>query len=112
MNVDDMTIGEAKKLMALLGGASAMPDHAYPVGQKVFVRTVTMHYTGLLVRVTAGELVLEDAAWVADSGRFHVALAKGTLNEVEPYPKGQVVVPRGGVIDVSTWSHDLPRDPK
>ena len=83
--------------------------HPYPVGQNVFVRTVTMHYTGKLVRVTPGELVLIDAAWIADSGRFHEALLTGVLREVEPYPDGEVIVSRGGIIDVCRWPHDLPR---
>ena len=89
-----------------------MSEHAYPVGASLFVRTVTMHYTGRLSRVTAGELVLTDAAWVADSGRFNAALRTGALNEVEPYPDGPVIVPRDGVIDASLWTHTLPRDPK
>ena len=112
MNLDDLTIGQAKELRRLLGdgpAAPAMPEHPYPVGQCVFIRTVTMHYTGRLIRVTAGELVLEDAAWVADSGRFHQALMTGALNEVEPVPPGEVVGPRGALIDVSRWGHELPR---
>ena len=112
MNLDDLTIGQAKELRRLLGGEAVTAEHPYPVGEAVFVRTVTMHYTGRLSRVTAGELVLEDAAWIADSGRFHNALMKGVLNEVEPFPAGQVVVPRGGVIDVSRWNHALPREQK
>ena len=86
-----------------------IPAHPYQVGKSVFVRTVTCYYTGHLVRVTAGELVLTDAAWVADTGRFSVALATGKLHEVEPFPDGEVVVPRGGVIDATAWAHPLPR---
>ncbi len=120
INIDTLTIGEARKLASMLaafsGGAPVavpeMPAHPYPVGEAVFIRTVTMHYTGRLVRVTAGELVLTDAAWIADSGRFHVALASGTLSEVEPYPDGEVIVPRDGVIDVCRWMHALPRTAK
>lgn len=125
IDIDSLTIGEAKRLASLLAGLTGsvpaptlltteemVPAHPYPVGEAVFIRTVTMHYTGRLVRVTAGELVLTDCAWIADSGRFHVALAKGTLSEVEPYPDGEVVVPRDGVIDVCRWMHDLPRTAK
>ena len=121
IDIDNLTIGEARKLAATLapfcsgasrGTAASIPDHPYPVGEAVFIRAVPMHYTGRLVRVTAGELVLEDAAWVADSGRFHQALMNGTLKEVEPYPDGEVVVPRGALIDVSRWLHELPRSPK
>ena len=81
------------------------------VNNKVFIRTVTMYFTGKIVGVSKEEILLADAAWVADSGRFAQALATGTLNEVEPYPaKATVSVARGGVIDVSDWLHDLPRE--
>lgn len=117
IDIDSLTIGEARRLASMLsafGGpaVSAIPEHPYPVGESVFIRTVTMHYTGRLARVTAGELVLVDVAWIAESGRFHVALATGVLNEVEPYPDGEVVVPRDGVIDVCRWLHPLPRTAK
>jgi hypothetical protein len=42
---------------------------------------------------------LEDAAWIADTGRFADALKSGKFNEVEPFPDGQVIVGRGAIID-------------
>jgi hypothetical protein len=42
----------------------------------------------------------EDAAWIADSGRFTQAVASGDFSEVEPFPTGmQVIVNRTAVID-------------
>ncbi len=87
-------------------------DHPYEIGGSYFIRTVTMHLTGRLVAVFGGELVLEDAAWVADSGRWHKALKDGTLSEVEPFPNGKVIVGRGAIVDVCSWHHDLPRAAK
>lgn len=81
------------------------------VGQAVFVRTVTFHYTGRIVAVTKDEIVLSDAAWIADSGRWANALATGQLNEVEPYP-GVVSIGRSAIIDVSPWKHALPQTVK
>lgn len=113
IDLDSLTIGEARRIAAMFPAQAAtqpeIPDHPYPVGEAVFVRTVTMHYMGRLVRVTAGELVLTDAAWIADSGRYSVALATGALNEVEPYPDGPVIVSRGALVDVALWAHPLPR---
>ena len=80
------------------------------IDKKVFVRTVTNYFTGLLVAVTDQSLILEQAAWVADTGRFSAGLADGTLSEVEPYPDGPVLVARGAVIDLCEWRHELPRD--
>lgn len=83
------------------------------VGNTVLIRTVTMHYTGRIAALSKEEIVLEDAAWIADSGRFSTALATGSLNEVEPYPDGcPVSVNRGAVVDVAAWNHALPRQVK
>jgi hypothetical protein len=86
-------------------------EHPYTIGDAVIVRTVTMYYTGRIVRVYPGELVLSCAAWIADTGRWSTALATGKLNEVEPYPgDGLCIVSRAAIVDVSPWSHPLPRD--
>ena len=82
------------------------------VANNVFIRTVTMHYTGKIVGLTRDEILLSDAAWIADSGRFAQALANGSLNEVEPFPDGVISIAAGGVIDVSDWRHALPRTVK
>src|SRR3990167_10922572 len=54
------------------------------VGQKLFIRTVTYHMTGKVTKRMGAFIQLEDAAWIADSGRFSDAIKKGDLNEVEP----------------------------
>ena len=81
------------------------------VGNAVLVRLVTHYYTGRIVELTDTEIVLEDAAWIADTGRFADALAKGTLNEVEPFP-GVVTLSRGAMVDATAWTHPLPREQK
>lgn len=82
---------------------------AHLVGQSVFIRTVTMHYTGRVIDLTADTITLADAAWIADSGRFSAALSAGTLNEVEPFP-GPVSIGRGALVDITLWDHPLPRE--
>lgn len=105
MNIDSLTVGEVKQIQALTGTSS----HPYQIGKNYLIRTVTMIQTGRLVEVTNQELVLEDVAWIADTGRFNEALKNGTLNEVEPFPSGRVIVGRGSVIDACEWNHALPR---
>jgi len=83
----------------------------YGVGTKVFVRTVTYHYTGEIVSTEGKWLKLKDAAWVADSGRWGKALAEGTLSEVEVYPN-EVLINVDSIVDVSVWNHPLPRETK
>lgn len=80
------------------------------VGNTVFIRTVTLYYTGIITSVSKEEIVLKDAAWIASTGRWNAALKTGVLEEVEPYPDGSLVsVNRGAVIDVCDWRHPAPR---
>jgi hypothetical protein len=80
------------------------------IGDTVFIRTVTMSYTGCIVGLSERWIQIAQAAWVADTGRFADAMATGTLSEVEPYPDGiAVLVAVAAVVDVSPWSHALPR---
>lgn len=83
-------------------------SHSFEVGKAYLIRTVTMHYTGRVVAVTDSDVVLEEAAWIADTGRYANSLTDGTLNEVEPYP-GQVAVCRGAMVDFCEWKHQLPK---
>lgn len=73
----------------------------WDIGKKYFIRTVTMHLHGLLIDVTEKELVLTQAAWIADSGRFwNFITRRSKPNEVEPFDKNAVViVGRGALID-------------
>lgn len=81
------------------------------VGNKVLIRTVTNYVIGKIVLRTKDEIVLIEASWVADTGRFSDALKTGALNEVEPYV-GPVSVGCGAIVDVCNWAHDLPTDRK
>lgn len=78
------------------------------VGKAFFFRTVTYHLTGRVVRVMGNMLVLEDAAWIPDSGRFMDAIKNGNLNEVEPV--GDAIINLGALIDAFPWNHPLPKD--
>lgn len=109
VDIDELTIGEVKQLTAMFG--TNANSHSIAVGEPVLIRTVTHYFTGRVRAVTASDIVLDDAAWIADTGRFADALKTGKLNEVEPYPS-HVIISRGGVIDITPWEHDLPRKQK
>ena len=81
------------------------------VGNNVIVRMVTYHVVGHIEAITKDEIVLSDASWVADSGRWFDALKTGKLNEVEPFPD-TVSLGRGAVVDATTWNHPLPKEQK
>lgn len=87
-------------------------DHPYEIGENYFIRTVTFHYTGKLVKVYKNELVLEGVAWIADDGRFKEAVESGKFNEIEPYPDKPVIIPRGCIVDATPVTFPLPRTQK
>src|SRR5882724_13666568 len=108
IELDDSTINELIKKGLGAVGSESFGQSSF-VGRPVFIRTVTFHYIGLLIRENASWLVLEDASWIADSGRWADALSTGKLSEVEPYPDGEMEISRDVIVDVSSWNFDLPR---
>lgn len=90
-----------------LNGENSLWD----LGTNYLIRTVTMTQLGTLKHITDKELVLSNACWVADTGRFHVALEKGELNEVEMF-QNDVIVNRSAIIDATIWDHKLPTESK
>ncbi len=113
MNIDDLTIKEARELACMFGGNKSLECCGKPwqLGENYIIRTVTMIQLGRLDYVGEKELVLSSASWVADTGRFHDALKTGKLNEVEPFTN-DVIVGRGSIIDASVWTHKLPKEQK
>ena len=100
MNIDDLTIKQARELATLFGGNSTGADDlTWEIGKIYLIRTVTHIQTGRVIAVTEHEIVLEDAAWIADTGRFAGALTSCDFSEVEPFPDGRVLVGRGALID-------------
>ena len=110
MNINDLTIGQAKELVKVFGGAPAQSS-PFAVGKKYLIRTVTHIQTGECVSIIGSFVELKNAAWIADTGRFHDCLSKGTFNEVEPYPGG-VTVNSSSIIDFVEFAHELPVNQK
>lgn len=76
------------------------------VGEKFYFRTVTYHLTGRVKKVIGSILELENAAWIADSGRFMNAIKDGKLSEVEPV--GRAFINISATTDFFPWKHKLP----
>lgn len=108
MNINEMTVGQVKEIQALLGGGKSKYEPIAEIGKKIFIRTVTHHYTGEVVKCNRDWLELKDAAWIADDGRFNNFLKTGSANEIEPF-EDNVRIPIGSVLDVTEWKHALPR---
>ena len=72
----------------------------WEIGKSYLIRTVTMIQHGKLLDVTDKELVITDASWIADTGRFHdFMIGKCQPKEVEPFAPGIVIINRAAVID-------------
>lgn len=85
----------------------------WAIGDKYLIRTVTFTYIGKLVGITDTDILLKDASWIPDTGRFHKTLLEGIneLVEIEPYP-GEVIINRKAYSDASKWNHPLPKETK
>jgi hypothetical protein len=109
MNIDNLTIGQVKQVKRLLpeegynnqGGGNG----PWVIGNKYFIQTVTMFYTGILSYVGDQELVLENAAWIADTGRLNKFLKdpEGSVKEAEPF-EGPAGIGRGSIVGFSVIS--------
>lgn len=75
------------------------PSRFWVPGAKYFIRTVTHHHTGVLVEVNDHEILIEQAAWIADDGRLTDSLQTGDFHEVEMFLPGMVCIGRGSLID-------------
>ena len=70
-----------------------------------FFRTTTYHSLGTVVNIDNNFIQLEDASWIADSGRFMNFLKEGIVEEVEPV--GTCYVNLNYVVDFFPWKHKL-----
>jgi hypothetical protein len=109
MNIEK--IKQVIELSKLLDGESCVSDFPIETGKNVFIRTVTLYYTGKLKKVCGQFLTLENAAWIADTGRFYDFLKEGKANEVEPFQR-DVHIPLSSLIDVTEFGHKLPSEQK
>lgn len=85
------------------------------IGKNVYIQTITLFFTGKLMSIEAGFFVIQDAAWIAATGRVATALVEGNsaLGEVEPYPDGlEVRVSIDATVVFFQWLHPLPREQK
>lgn len=103
MNIDLKDLAE---LMSAISGLQQRnsPTAFWQVGHKYFIRTVTHHHTGVLAGVTDQEIIVKDAAWIADDGRLTDSLKTGNFSEVEMFPIGNVLIGRGSIIDATEIS--------
>lgn len=88
-------------------------DSPLVLNENYLIRTITMIYTGKLVKVYDKELVLVNCAWIPETERWADTLEKGIFKEVEPYPNdSEVIINREAILDISKVYWELPRKQK
>jgi hypothetical protein len=102
----EITLKDMKELFG--GSAVELP---FEVNQKWLIRTVTFAVTGRIKAIKGKFLVLNEAAWIADTGRFGECIETGSLSEVEAVTV-DVVVNTDSIVDAYYWVHELPRETK
>lgn len=104
MDIESLTLKQIKEIKSL--GINKL--HPYKIGKNYFIRTVTYFLVGKLIAVYEYELVIDNAAWIPDTGRYSDAFNIGEFSEVEPL-NGEIIIGRHSVIDCTPWEKDLPR---
>lgn len=101
MNLNELTLGQIKELQNLFNSKAPFEDCPFEVGENYLIRTVTFTLTGKIKSKTSQFLVLSDADWIADTGRFSEALENSdNFNEVEPF-KNDAIVSKGSIVDAT-----------
>lgn len=104
MDINEMKLGDILKIQGLFSKETTdniTKTHPFEIGKNYLIRTVTMIQTGRLIWVGEKEIVMEDAAWVADTGRFADAIKDSQkFNEVEPFVS-PIIIGRGSIIDAT-----------
>ena len=100
INIDDLTIAQVKEIKNMLN-SDIDKKTPFKIGENWLFRTVTHIDTGKIKAIHGNLITLEQAAWIADTGRFSDSLNDTSLfNEVEPY-KNDCVINIDALIDAT-----------
>ena len=108
IDIQDLTLKQLNEINKM---KTYSKDHPYEIGKNYFIRTVTYFFTGKLISVFDYEIVLENAAWIPDTGRYADSFKSGEHLEVEPV-EGKLIIGRQTIIDCTEWTRPLPRQQK
>lgn len=76
-------------------------------GRLYYVRTARNDYIGTLVEAGPYSVVLENPAWIADSGRLQVFMRDGKSPNMEVERLGDVKI-KIQWLEICEWPHKLP----
>ena len=88
------------------------PMLPFEVGKSYLIRTITMVDVGRVTKICGKFIVMENASWIADTGRFFECLRKtDVFVEVEPFAH-PIFVNSDAIVDATLWPYDLPESAK
>lgn len=87
------------------------PELPFEIGQAYLIQTVTLYYTAKVSDMVGKFLILDECAWIADTGRFQQAVQKGTFNEVEPIGNS-IILNSDSIIVATPIDFKLPKEQK
>ena len=106
---------ELKEVLEALGGNQPQAVIPVEIGKAYLFRTIGYHWIGRVTSINGRWLTLDDASWVADTGRYSESLAGkiGTISssELEPSPR-PVIVNSDHVTDAVSYPFEIPRSVK
>lgn len=89
-----------------------VPKSPFEVGKNYLIRTITMIDIGKVKAIIGYYIILENASWIGDTGRFNECLTRNDIfNEVEPF-KNDVYLNLNAIVDATPWPYALPTAPK
>lgn len=106
---------ELREVLEAFGGTGPQPTIPVEVGKAYLFRTIGYHWLGRVIAVNGRWLTIDDASWVADTGRYSEAISGkiGSLSssELEPSPR-PVLLNSDHVTDAVSYPFEIPRSLK
>ena len=102
MNLSQETIKELiLTLLDLDSSKTSKSQSPFKIGKNYHIRTVTMAHAGTVKSICGNFIVLENASWVADTGRFNEYLRDtAKVKENETF-KNDVIIGLGSIVDAT-----------
>ena len=88
------------------------PPTPFIKNKNYLIRTITMCDVGRCVEVVGNFLIMENASWIADTGRFNECLVDPLkFNQIEPF-KHPIYINLNAIVDATPYPYELPLEPK
>ena len=118
INLNELSFAELQKKIKEMQAQKTKvvsKESGWEIGENYLIRTVTHIQVGQLEEINDKEIILCNASWVADTGRFHEMQLKGLENdddsEIEPFVNN-IIINRSALIDATKYNHKLPKQAK